>query len=352
MEQQRATSSRGRGRNAAIARSSFADFRRSPDAGQFVLALQLMARMLRRRPYQAAEGGAVESLAGWATHPAAICMVSREEAEAWRTHGYFTRDLPAAVVDAARAAAHFSKPSDSGHTDFGSNGAYEFPCGEDGLDLLPLELHDCAAELLGGPVVLSQADCWVKHAAAIVPSGKMSNQSQRMHADWGNNQIMPPVWSEPSAVAALVYLDGPEDGLEGGGTSVAPRSGDDDAAYALERLIEQPGYGGRPFLNDSEEAEAWFRANEPEVAERRAQLYAREQYLAPARGRALVYRLDLWHHGTPVLAGQRRAYNIVYHSQQQHPAALSGGRWEKGFWRMAYDVKNGFYGAQQQRPLA
>jgi hypothetical protein len=48
MEQQRATSSRGRGRNAAIARSSFADFRqRSPDAGQFVLALQLMA--LRRR---------------------------------------------------------------------------------------------------------------------------------------------------------------------------------------------------------------------------------------------------------------------------------------------------------------
>jgi hypothetical protein len=50
MEQQRATSSRGRGRNAAIARSSFADFRqRSPDAGCGAIraALQLMA--LRRR---------------------------------------------------------------------------------------------------------------------------------------------------------------------------------------------------------------------------------------------------------------------------------------------------------------
>ena len=53
-----------------------------------------------------------------------------------------------------------------------------------------------------------------------------------------------------------------------------------------------------------------------------------------------------------MLAGQRRAYNIVYHSQQLQPAALSGGRWEKGFWRMAYDVKNGFYGAQQQRQIA
>ena len=49
--------------------------------------------------------------------------------------------------------------------------------------------------------------------------GRDSNQSQRMHADWGNNQLTPPMWAAPTAVASLIYLDGPEDGLEGGGTA-------------------------------------------------------------------------------------------------------------------------------------
>ena len=95
-----------------------------------------------------------------------------------------------------------------------------------------------------------------------------------MHADWGNNQALPPAWDSPTAVAALIYLDGPGDGLEGGGTCAVPRRGAGDPSYARERLTEQPGYGGRPFINDSHEAEAWFRANEPDVAERRQELCA------------------------------------------------------------------------------
>lgn len=59
--------------------------------------------------------------------------------------------------------------------------------------------------------------------AAEQASGVMdadSNQAQRMHADWGNNQVMPPEWGRPTAVSALIYLDGPEDGLDGVRTHV------------------------------------------------------------------------------------------------------------------------------------
>jgi hypothetical protein len=121
--------------------------------------------------------------------------------------------------------------------------------------------------------VLSQADCWVKYAAtaAELECGIVdSNQAQRMHADWGNNQVLPPAWDSPAAVSALIYLDGPEDGLEGGGTAAVPRTpnsnpqvacdvwhhfetevgclvkpgrGAGDPSYARERLVEMPGYG-------------------------------------------------------------------------------------------------------------
>ena len=98
--------------------------------------------------------------------------------------------------------------------------------------MLPFALLDVAKSLLEGPVLLSQADCWVKYSQSEVAGGHMSNQSQRMHADWGNNQLAPPTWTSPTAVAALICLDGPEDGLEGGGTAVVPRSGEEDPAYA------------------------------------------------------------------------------------------------------------------------
>ena len=76
--------------------------------------------------------------------------------------------------------------------------------------------------------------------------------------------------------------------------------------------------------------------------------YEREQYVAPARGKAFVYRLDLWHHGCPVAAGRRRAYNVVFHSQTQAATAISGGRWAPGFWRNGYDTApSGFYGVPE-----
>jgi hypothetical protein len=213
--------------------------------------------------------------------------------------------------------------------------------------MLPFALLDVAESLLGGPVLLSQADCWVKYSRSEVEGGHMSNQSQRMHADWGNNQLAPPTWAAPTAVATLIYLDGLEDGLEGGGTAAVPRNGEDDPAYAPERLVEMPGYGGRPLINNAEAAEQWFRDHEPEVATRRAKLYEREEYIAPRRGNALVYRLDLWHRGTPILAGRRRAYNVVFYAQSAAARSISGGRWNPGFFRAAYDTNAaGVYGAR------
>lgn len=203
--------------------------------------------------------------------------------------------------------------------------------------MLPFALLDIAESLLGGPVLLSQADCWIKYSQSEAEGGFMSNQSQRMHADWGNNQLAPPTWAAPTAVSALIYLDGPEDGLEGGGTAAVPRSGDDDPAYAPDRLVEMPGYGGRPFINNADAAEQWFRDHEPEVANRRAKLYEREKYIGPRRGVALVYRLDVWHRGTAVLAGRRRAYNVVFLAQSAAARSISGGRWNQGFFRTAYD---------------
>ena len=65
-------------------------------------------------------------------------MATDAEKEAWHSRGFFERDLPPAVVDAARAEAAFPEPS--GKPDFGSGGRYEFPCGLDGVDMLPFAL--------------------------------------------------------------------------------------------------------------------------------------------------------------------------------------------------------------------
>lgn len=74
-------------------------------------------------------------------------MATPAELAAWHAKGFFERDLPAPIVDAARAAAIF-EPAVSGKDQFGSAGVYEFPCGIRGVDMLPLALHDVAIDLL------------------------------------------------------------------------------------------------------------------------------------------------------------------------------------------------------------
>eukprot|EP00759_Apiculatamorpha_spiralis_P014543 PhF_6_TR21159/c3_g1_i1/m.30475 len=230
------------------------------------------------------------------------------------------------------------------HAGFGSNaGTFEVPCGTDAVDLLPFRLLPAAKKLLRTDrVMLSQADVWIKHPK---PWSEMSNDDQRIHCDFGNNTVIPTDWYSPNCFAAIVYLD--SDGVEcvGGATAAVARRGDDDAAYNIDKMVIQPGYGDRPFLNNREAAEKWFQQNRPEEYKFRQELYQREVKVMPKAGRILLYRVDLWHRGTPLTSGSRRVMNIVFHARDDPGHA---GRWNAGFFKNSYWWTNGKYGVPER----
>ena len=255
----------------------------------------------------------------------------------WRNQGYAVwDDLPKNIVESARDMADFSKSSNADSGDFGSlGGVYEFPSGVWELDRLPLSLLDIARQLLGvKEIILSQADCWIKR---VKQSSMLSNKDQRMHCDWGNNQLIPSDWDAPDSVSVIVYLDGPEE-CSGGGTALVPRKTSSDQLYHSDKLDIQPGYGDRPFLNNRVSAENWFRKHNPSDYHFRQQLYQREKIITPKRGRVLFYRLDTWHRGIPLTEGSRRVYSLVFQKAEE---TSRSGRWNCGFWKNSYYWRGG-----------
>jgi hypothetical protein len=255
-------------------------------------------------------------------------LLSADQVESWRSKGFVVVD--GFDVAAARDAAVFDESS--AHTDFGSkSGSFEFPTGHSALDMLAIRMQPAVQQLLNCKgVYLSQADYWIKKPK---PQLKQSNDDQRMHCDFGNNIIVPPPWDQPTVVSIIVYLDG-EESCKGGGTAAVPRLGPGDSAYLRDKMVIQPGYGNRPFINNRADAEAWFEANAPAEAAFRKSLYERAINVMPKIGRVLLYRVDLWHRGTPLLGGSRRVMNQVWFSQA---ATGTGGRWNAGFWKSSYD---------------
>lgn len=258
----------------------------------------------------------------------------------WREEGYCVVD--GFDVTAARAEAVFDTASAS--SDFGSRGgAFEFPCGLPSLDDIPIRLQAAAQRLLRTDrALLSQADVWVKEPKPE-DAGSMlySNDNQRMHCDFGNNTVLPPLnWYAPMAVTAIVYLDGSPEQCEGGATAVVARRGAGDDAFTPEKMIIQPGYGKRPFFNNRVIAEEWFAKHAPDEHIFRSSLYARETRCEPRIGRVLLYRLDIWHRGTPLLKGRRRVMNLVFLNPVDPGHA---GRWNPGFWRQSYWFVGGRY---------
>ena len=255
-------------------------------------------------------------------------VLTEEQVLTWRSKGFCVVD--GLDVTDARTAAVFDTSSE--HSDFGSkSGSFEFPTGDMSLDMLPIRLQPAIRQLLGcDGVYLSQADYWIKKPK---PQLKQSNDDQRMHCDFGNNIAIPPPWDSPSVVSVIVYLDG-EESCQGGATAAVPRLGPGDEAYAREKMIIQPGYGHRPFINNRKDAESWFEANEPAEALFRKGLYERAVSVMPKIGRVLLYRVDLWHRGTPLLGGSRRVMNQVWFSKA---AAGTCGRWNAGYWKTSYD---------------
>ena len=163
------------------------------------------------------------------------------------------------------------------------------------------------------------------------------NANQRIHCDYPNHSlVMPPPWEHPEVVSIIVYYD--DSALTGGQTSVVPRTGPHDPAYAAQNLqtvnsrvhngeevavseVQQlepsklqehsepvtepaehpllltPGArGDLPWINDKDHAEKYLAQQHPAVASfRRTHLYPREQPLMFRTGTVLFYRHDVWH---------------------------------------------------------
>lgn len=277
--------------------------------------------------------------------------ISAEQEAQWREKGFCIVD--GFDVSAARDQANFetAQPSKEGFGGFGSKAKVgglnlEVPCGFDHLDVLPFRLLKVAKRLLRSErVMLSQADTWIKYPQKKEKSAsQMSNDDQRIHCDFGNNTIVPTAWDAPNCLSAIVYLDGPDE-CQGGATCAVPRLGPQDEAYKVESMMLQPGYGGRPFFVSKPAAEKWFAENQPDVAKFRQDLYSREVPVTPKIGRVLLYRVDLWHRGTPLTQGRRRVMNVVYHLQDDPGHA---GRWNSGFWKNSYWWTNNKYAVPER----
>ena len=137
-----------------------------------------------------------------------------------------------------------------------------------------------------------------------------SDTDQRMHCDYPNHYLAhPPPWYAPEAVAMIVYLDAEDCG---GATAYVPRRDEHDEAYSYPYL-NNPGVASIPWLNDRAMTEAYLEKHHREAFEFRQRLYAREQRVRYSIGTTLIYRLDLWHRGTPLEKGKGRAVvNLLY----------------------------------------
>ena len=244
--------------------------------------------------------------------------------ESWRERGFALVDgvLPAALLERmiADATAAFPAPGSEGADatgQFGSDGRFVFPAASDATNEATLHprLLGAVAELLGVGVRelrLSQSDLWPKYGRREKTLGAWDNQDQRIHVDYPNHTLVhPPRWDAPEAVEIILYLSDVDDC--GGATAVVPREGRDDPAYPWP-IVQSPGIGNLPYLNDRPSAEAHLEREAPAFAAFRAEhLYPRERRARFRVGSVLFYRHDTWHRGTPLREGALRlVHNLTF----------------------------------------
>jgi hypothetical protein len=247
-----------------------------------------------------------------------------EQVRSWREHGFalvdglFSSDLIGRARDECLPffPAPGSVESDA-VTDYGSQGAMEFPTPSDAINQITLHprLLAATAQLLGVRVWdlrLTQSEPWAKYGRADPPDGRFDNQDQRMHVDYPNHTLTHPAdWDRPEAVSILLYFDAVEEC--GGATEFVPRTGPDDPAYQGP-LVRTPGLAGLEFVNDRTKAEAYLRDAAPETAQwREENLYAHARSVHHQPGTVLFYRQDVWHRGTPLRPGvMRLIHNMTF----------------------------------------
>jgi len=150
---------------------------------------------------------------------------------------------------------------------------------------------------------LTQSDLWPKQGRPG-PVNQYDNWEQRIHVDYPNHYLThPPPWDSPEAVEMIVYFDHVEE--SGGPTTVVKRTGPDDEVYRWP-IVQTPGVGAVPWINDKTCAETYLKKHHPDLHEFREKLYAREAAVKYSPGTILFYRHDTWHRGTPVKMGALR----------------------------------------------
>ena len=250
--------------------------------------------------------------------------LTSSQVTSWRTAGFCLIDdfFPRAAMTELReiAASVFPEPDTAEAEridDFGSGGRLAFPSEHATLNGVPLHppLLRAIARLLEAEVTelrLTQCDLWAKYGRRETPKHPGDNDDQRIHVDYPNHTLThPPEWDRPDAVEAILYLDDVD--ACGGATHVVARRGPDDPAYPWP-IVDTPGIGELPWINDRATAEAYLREHAPETARwREEHLYARARPVRYGIGTLLLYRHDTWHRGTPLRPGTRRfAINLTF----------------------------------------
>ena len=143
-----------------------------------------------------------------------------EQVRSWRENGFALVDglFDAKLIERARAESlpFFPAPGSSESeevTDYGSQGAMEFPTPSDAINEITLHprLLGAVSQLLGTHVWnlrLTQSEPWAKYGRATQAGGRFDNQDQRMHVDYPNHTLTHPAdWDRPEAVSILLYYD-------------------------------------------------------------------------------------------------------------------------------------------------
>jgi hypothetical protein len=243
----------------------------------------------------------------------------RHHVDAWRDRGAVVVQglVPIELIDAAAAHARrrFGPSTSDGPGGFGSDGQLVFPTDCESIDDITLHPRVVAAagQLLGtsvGELRLTQSDVWAKWGRNRPVDDPTDNDDQRIHVDYPNHMLThPPPWGQPEAVEMIVYMDHVE--ACDGATAVVLRNGDADPAYRYP-IIDTPGVGRYPWVNDRTQAEEVIAGIDPAAASWRTDhLYRREQRVRFAPGTVLLYRLDTWHRGTPIRPGAMRIVQNV-----------------------------------------
>ena len=255
--------------------------------------------------------------------------------EKWKTEGavLIKNILPAELIkDSKKFMDEKYNLKNPPPPDFGSvNGELQFPSSTilDKITLHP-NIIDIASKFLNTKdILLTQSDAWSKIGTDI--KSIQSNQDQRMHMDYGNHTFLhPPSFDNPEAIAMIVYLSDTE--ITGGGTAYVSKTYKTDELYK-QPYINMPGQSIYKFYNDKETAEKYFKNINRRIFNFREKLYKNEIIIKAKPGDILVYRLDLWHRGTPVKKNKiRHVMNLLYKKKE----CFWINQWNPGWTRKMY----------------